>query len=178
MSHFGYKKPSAVEISEKELDEIAAVLSSGGGSSSVSGDGFEDLIHQASGFLDETIGHTIKQLASLIDAKYGGAFSVKAAWMFFRVVGGFAYSEEWTDDLQWDDVAGPLPYSSKKGGGDVVPAEEESFFIDTLGMSQVRYRVLRFYVRLQHSLCGMENLNQSIKKSSKEVFFRYSGVAW
>ncbi len=175
MSHFKYEKPSAVEISEKELEEIAAVLSSGGGSSSATGDGFEDCIHQSAGFLDGTIGHTIKQLASLIDAKYGGATSIKSAWMFFRVIGGLSYSDEWMDDLQWDDVAGPLPYSSAKGEGDAVPVEEESFFVNTLGMSQLRYRVLRFYIRLQHFLCGMETLDQSTKSSSRDTFFNTLG---
>lgn len=154
MSRFEYEKPSAVEISEKELDAIAAVLSSGGGSSSEIT--YEGCIHRAAGFAENSIGNVISQLSDAISARFSSKSAAYRAWLFFRILGGFVYNDDGEgcfDGIKWDSVAGPLSYSSYSEGS-TVPTYEETYFVSMLGMSNERYRLLRYYVRLQHEFCG------------------------
>ena len=90
MSHFEYEKPSAVEISERELDEIAAVLSSG----SVPLTKFDEEIRKGAGYPANTIGDNLGLLSSLICNQFSNKSYQYQAWLFFRVIGGFSYKDK------------------------------------------------------------------------------------
>lgn len=178
MSHFKYEKPFAVEISEKELDEIAAVLSSGSGVVS-DPSAFDEFLINATGFPISTVGKAISTLATLVDNKFTSEVAAYRAWLFFRVIGGFSYGNGKLVNMAWDAFAGPLSYDCAQATSEAVPAQEEDFFVTALGMSKRMYRTLRFYVRLQHIFCGMNAFNEvdnedyeSLVDSSLDIYRR------
>lgn len=152
MARFEYERPSAVEIPKEELESMAAVMRSGGGGPSYDYAGY---VVKACGFMENTVEAPLRKFAAALD---NSAFASKGdtylAWMFFRLLGGFNYDDEFNKELSWDLVAGPMTsfFSSPKGV--VIPPEERSFFVDTLGMSDGDYRSLRYWVRLQHEACA------------------------
>lgn len=150
MSRFEYEKPSAVEISERELDEIAAVLSSG----SVPLTKFDEEIRKGAGYPTNTIGDNLGLLSSLICNQFSNKSYQYQAWLFFRVIGGFSYKDKVLGEMTWEAFAGPLSYDYEQTPGGAVPAQEQQFFVETLGMPKKSYRYLRFFVRLQHYMCG------------------------
>lgn len=130
MSHFKYEKPSAVEISEKELDEIAAVLSSGSGVVS-DPSAFDEFLINATGFPISTVGKAISTLATLVDYKFTSEVAAYRAWLFFRVIGGFSYGNGKLVNMAWDAFAGPLSYDCAQATSEAVPAQEEDFFCNS-----------------------------------------------
>ena len=164
MSHFEYEKPSAVEISERELDEIAAVLSSG----SVPLTKFDEEIRKGAGYPANTIGDNLGLLSSLICNQFSNKSYQYQVWLFFRVIGGFSYKDKVLGEMTWEAFAGPLSYDYEQTPGGAVPAQEQQFFVETLGMPKKNYRYLRFFVRLQHYMCGADGFD-SYKEKYKTI---------
>lgn len=104
---------------------------------------------------------------------------LKAAYIFFRTIGAFCYSDSGKQTFEWNAVAGDVSsiYSGAINGGESGSSDcsEEYFFTKTLGLTVSQYKEFRYEIRLQNKLCGTKS---TVLDRNEGKFAEYKMSIW
>lgn len=107
------------------------------------------------GFDDETI-RIMGNVYAKLNEKYPEASQLEIDWRFTRLMGGFVYDDKAIEALEWNDVAGCAvdQYGKIDENGNPTDMTEKGYITGFLGIPEEDYEMLRYQVRLQHTIVG------------------------
>ena len=116
---------------------------------------FFECIQTQYGFDNETI-RIMRNVYDKLYEKYPNASQREIDWRFTRLMGGFVYDEGTISTVKWDDVAGCAidGYAEVNEYGNPFDMTEKGYFTGFLEVPERDYRILRYQVRLQHTMVG------------------------
>lgn len=121
---------------------------------------FFSSIQKQFGFDEETI-RIMQNVYDALYQKYPDASQREIDWRFTRLMGGFIYDETELSAIKWNDVAGCAldQFAGVDEYGNPFDLTEKGYFTKVLGIPEADYKVLRYQVRLQHTIAGDEDNN-------------------
>lgn len=123
---------------------------------------FFSCIQNQFGFDEETV-RIMQNVYDALYQKYPDASRREIDWRFTRLMGGFTYDENNLSAIKWNDVAGCAvdQFAEADEYGNPINMTEKGYFTKFLGVSDADYKMLRYQVRLQHTIAGdMQNKEQ------------------
>lgn len=116
---------------------------------------FFSSIQKQFGFDEETI-RIMQNVYDALYQKYPDASQREIDWRFTRLMGGFQYDEKKLSAVEWNDVAGCAidQFAGVDEYGNPFDLTEKGYFTGFLGIPEEDYRLLRYHVRLQHTIAG------------------------